>query len=162
MANEAGKTNTSNTPDEHNGGHVISFLAMVSAITFLFLSMTPREPIYSGGVGTSEVMERPTELIGQTVTVTSNPIKRVGLSSFTVSDKQIFDNRQLLVVNATGEPFNIPSDTATPVQVTGELRNLVIPEIERKYKLDLKDQFYKKYQNQPVIIARSIALAPKR
>jgi hypothetical protein len=162
MTNEVGKINADSTPNEHNGGHVISFLAMISAATFLFLLVAPKDPIFPGRVRTSEVMERPTELIGKTVTITSNPVKRVGLSSFTVSDKQIFDNRQLLVVNATDRPFNIPSDTATPILVTGELHNFKIQEIERKYNLDLDDQFYREYENQPVIVARSIGLAAER
>ncbi len=45
--------------------------------------------------------------------------------------------------------------------MTGQIRNLVIPEIEQQFKLKLRDEYYKDYINKPAIIARYIALAPK-
>jgi hypothetical protein len=45
--------------------------------------------------------------------------------------------------------------------VTGQVRNLDIQKIERDYKLNIQDKYYTDYINQPAIIARYIALAPK-
>ncbi|MBF2060374.1 MAG: hypothetical protein IGR91_09395, partial [Fischerella thermalis M66_A2018_004] len=57
-------------------------------------------------------------------------------------------------------PFDLPSDRENIIQVTGEVRNLAIAQIERQYNLSLQDQYYRDYINKPVIIARDIRLAP--
>lgn len=110
-------------------------------------------------VNTSEVSNNTEEFIGKTVTIISKPIKKLGLSSFTVSDRRFFGGDPIVVVNASGVPFDLPTDRDTEVQVMGEVSNLVIPEVERRFKLKLQDEYYKNYINKPAIIARSMVLA---
>ncbi|NJM72906.1 MAG: hypothetical protein HC862_23720 [Scytonema sp. RU_4_4] len=112
-------------------------------------------------VDTYEVSQNTEDLIGETVTVRSQPIQKVGLSSFTVSDQRLLSGDPVVVVNASGLPFDLPTDSQTRVQVTGDVRNLDIPKIERDYKLNLQNESYKDYINKPAIIAKSILLAPR-
>ncbi|KOP27624.1 hypothetical protein AMR41_03810 [Hapalosiphon sp. MRB220] len=111
-------------------------------------------------VTTSEVVKYPDELIGKTVIVRSRPLQKVGLTSFTVSDRRFFGGDPILVINASGRPFDLPGDRDEVIQVTGEVHDLEIAEIEQQYKLSLQDEYYQDYVNKPVIIARDIKLAP--
>ncbi|MBD2090223.1 hypothetical protein H6F67_10200 [Microcoleus sp. FACHB-1515] len=111
-------------------------------------------------VTTEEVAENTNRYIGQVVTIRSKPIEKVGTSTFTVSDQQFFGSEPILVVNATGQPIVLPED-GTDVQVTGEVRNFVYADVEREFDLDLEADAYVDYENQPALIAQSIAVAPK-
>ncbi|WP_373529954.1 hypothetical protein [Nostoc sp.] len=110
---------------------------------------------------TSEIAENTDEFIGNSVTIKSRVIQKIGLSSFTVSDARFFRGKPLVVVNASGVPFNLPSDENIKVQVTGQVRNLVIPKIEQEFNLNMQDEYYKNYINKPAIIARYLVLAPQ-
>ncbi|NMG18023.1 hypothetical protein [Brasilonema bromeliae] len=112
-------------------------------------------------VNTYDVTTKTNNFIGETVTVRSQPIKKVGLASFTVTDQRLLGGEPVVVVNASGLAFDLPTDSDTRVQVTGDVRNLDIPNIERDYNLNLQDEFYKDYINKPAIIAKSILLAPR-
>ncbi|MGI8504448.1 MAG: hypothetical protein ACR2LR_25450 [Hassallia sp.] len=112
-------------------------------------------------VTAGEVADNTTQLIGKTVTVRSQPIKKLSESTFTISDKQFFGAESILVVNASGKPFVLPTDPNTPIQVTGPVSKFVIADIERQYKLNLDPNLYKDYESKPAIIAQSIALSPK-
>jgi hypothetical protein len=110
---------------------------------------------------TSEIAENTDEFIGNSVTVKSRVSQKIGSSSFTVSDARFFRGEPLIVVNASGVPFNLPSDENIKVQVTGQVRNLVIPKIEQEFNLSIQDEYYKDYINKPAIIARYLVLAPQ-
>ncbi|MCC5647666.1 hypothetical protein LC607_33120 [Nostoc sp. CHAB 5824] len=112
-------------------------------------------------VTTEEVADNTNELIGKTVTIRSTPIRKLGPSTFTIADKQFFNAKPILVVNASGKTFTLPTDPNTPIQATGPVRNFVIADINRDYNLGLDPNLYKEYETQPAIIAQSIALAPK-
>ncbi len=111
-------------------------------------------------VTTEEVTDNTNQLIGKTVTVRSTPINKIGPSTFTISDKQFFGSESILVVNAAGKPFTLPTDPNVPIQATGQVRNFVIADINRDYKLGLDPNLYVDYENKPAIIAQSLALAP--
>ncbi|HSM82273.1 MAG TPA: hypothetical protein VLS96_11330 [Nodosilinea sp.] len=117
-------------------------------------------PSGATNVQTEDVADDTENYIGQTVTIRSEPIEVVGDNSFTVSDEQFFGAEPILVINASGEPLLIPED-GVDVQVTGEVLNFVIADIEQAYGLTLDPALYADYEEQPVIIAQSIALAPK-
>ena len=114
----------------------------------------------AGNVTTEEVANNSAQLDGKTVTVRSEPKGKVGPTSFTVEDEKFFGSEPILVVNASGEPFTLPADDDTEIQVTGIVRNLVIADIEREYSLTLDKQYYAEYENKPAIVAQSIALSP--
>jgi hypothetical protein len=118
-------------------------------------STSPLTPI-----NTSEVIDNPRQFMGKSITIRSKPIRQISLNSFTVREGDFSKKDPMLVVNASGVPFNFPSDRNTEVQVIGQVRDFVIPEIEDTYKLKLNPQQYSGYVNKPVIVAQSISLAP--
>lgn len=120
---------------------------------------TPASP--AGNVTTEEVTDNTAQLIGKTVTIRSEPVRKIGNNTFTVSDEEFFDNETILVVNASGQPLVLPTDD-TEVQVTGEVRKFVVADVNRDYDfLDLEPNLYVEYEGKPVIIAQSIAPAPE-
>ncbi|WP_235526459.1 hypothetical protein [Nostoc piscinale] len=108
----------------------------------------------------AEVTDKTDELIGKTVTIRTQPIRLIGPTSFTVNDKELFDNQNILVINATGKPFTLPSTNDIPLQITGQVRRFDLAQINGDYKLDLQSEYYSDYDDQPVIVAKSLALSP--
>ncbi|MBE9123461.1 hypothetical protein IQ269_22340 [Tychonema sp. LEGE 07199] len=144
--------------------------AIALALTALLLpacSTPQREatapaPATPGTVATTteNVVDRTAELLGKTVTVRSKPINKLSPSTFTISDQKFFGSKPILVVNATGKPFALPAESGQDIQVTGTVRNFVLADIEREYKLSLQPNQYADYENKPAIVAQSMALAP--
>jgi hypothetical protein len=89
----------------------------------------------------SEIVNNTDEFVDKTATIKTRLIQKVGLSSFTVSDARFFGGEPIVVVNALRVPFNLPVDQNTEIQVTGQVRNFVIPEIEREFKLKLQNEY---------------------
>lgn len=111
-------------------------------------------------VTTEEVAESDGELVGQTVSIRAKVAETVGDSSFLLDDKQLFGGDDVLVINASGEPFVLADGDDTEVQVTGEVQQLVIADVDKEYNLSLDPTLYVDYENRPVVIAESIALSP--
>lgn len=61
---------------------------------------------------------------------------------------------EILVVNATGEPFTFPPQ-GIEIQTTGEVRQFDIGSVTQEFDLELQPEAYKDYENQPVIIAHN-------
>ncbi|MDX2098282.1 MAG: hypothetical protein SFW36_10945, partial [Leptolyngbyaceae cyanobacterium bins.59] len=112
-------------------------------------------------VATQEVASNPDRYIGQTVTIRSEPIRKFGPNSFTAKDERVFGSEPILILNASGKPFALPTDEDTEVQITGEVRRFVVADVEKEYNLGLEANTYQEYENKPAIIARSVALSPK-
>lgn len=111
-------------------------------------------------VTTEEVAEDTDELLGQTVTIRSNVLESVEPFTFTVADQEFFGGEDIIVVNASGEVFELPEDD-TEVQITGEVAEFVVADIESNYGLDLDPDLYVEYTDKPALIAESLALAPE-
>ncbi|NJN86394.1 MAG: hypothetical protein HC881_08900 [Leptolyngbyaceae cyanobacterium SL_7_1] len=112
-------------------------------------------------VQAGEITGNVEEYVGQTVSVRGEAERAVGESSFLLQDDQLFGGDEIIVVNATGAAFVIPDDEPTEqVQVTGEVRQLVVADFEQEYGLDLEPELHAEYENRPAIVARSIAFAP--
>lgn len=116
-------------------------------------------------VTTEDIVEGTTEgeVTNQTatdqelVTVRSPIGERIGDADFVLETDT---GEPILVVNTTGEVLTPPS-ADVPVQVTGKIATFVIADIEAAYGLDLDETLYVDYENQPALIAESVALAPK-
>lgn len=112
-------------------------------------------------VQAGEITGNVEEYVGRTVSVRGEAEAAVGESSFLLQDDQLFGGDEIIVVNATGTPFVIPDEEPTDeVQVTGEVRELVVADFEREYGLDLDPELYAEYENRPAIVAQSIVFAP--
>jgi hypothetical protein len=112
-------------------------------------------------VTTEDVNENTQALIGKTVTIRSEPEDKIGPYTFTLNDEQFFGGERILVVNTSGQPFVFPEEDDREVQVTGEVRNFTIADINQEYDLGLDTNLYREYEGRPAIIAQSIAVAPK-
>ncbi|MBF2067625.1 MAG: hypothetical protein IGS39_24885 [Calothrix sp. C42_A2020_038] len=111
-------------------------------------------------VNATQVARYPEDFIGKAVTIRSKPAQRIEANTFTLRDGRFSQQEPLLVVNASGIPFNLPTRDVE-VQVTGQVQDFVISDIERAYNLNLNDNLYRSYTRKPVLIAQSIALAPQ-
>jgi hypothetical protein len=98
--------------------------------------------------------------LGQTVTVREEAEEIVGDNAFLLDEDELFGGEEVLVINASGEGIYLVEGDDTEVQATGEVRELVIADVEREYGLDLDPEIYADYETRPVIIAQSLALAP--
>jgi hypothetical protein len=120
----------------------------------------PRATAPNRNITAQEVAEQTKQLIGQKVTVRSEVVRQVSPSAFTISDEQFLGSGEILVVNATGEPFTFPPQ-GIEIQTTGEVRQFDIGSVTQEFDLELQPEAYEGYENQPVIIAQSLAVAPK-
>lgn len=111
-------------------------------------------------VTTEEVSENTDELVGQTVTIRSDALEVIEPASFTVGDESFFGGEDILIINASGEIFELPADD-TEVQATGEVVNFVLADVESEYNLGLDPELYLDYEDKPAIIAQSLAAAPE-
>lgn len=136
-------------------------IGLIAGLMGACAESTPQTPAPEGSanVQTEDIAENTEGYIGQTVTIRSEPIDKVGDNSFTVSDQRFFSNEPILVINASGEPLLLPEGDVE-VQVTGEVRNFLISEIDQEFELALDPSIYEEYEDQPAIIAQSIALSP--
>jgi len=98
------------------------------------------------------------DYIGRSVSVRSDVTNAVGESAFLLQDDSWFGAEEVLAINATGEPFELPLDTE--LQVTGEVTQFVLVDLERDYGIELDPEIYADYEQQPVIVAESVALSP--
>jgi hypothetical protein len=109
----------------------------------------------------NEVNNNLEELIGQTVTVRSEAEVTEEPNSFLLTDDTLFGSEDVLVLNASGVPFLLPADQDIEVQVTGEVRQFMVNEVNEEFNLNLDPAQYAEYDQQPVIFAESMALAPE-
>lgn len=144
-------------------GGSLSAIALASLAILLPACSEPtvnNTPQTEQNVSTEEISTNAENLIGQTVTVRGE-VEDVGdRSSFTLNDNRFFGGENILVINATGQPFVIPADDDMAVQVTGEVRQFTLVDVEREYNLDLDPTYYTEYEQKPAIVAQSLALAP--
>lgn len=99
------------------------------------------------------------EYVGQQVTVRSGVEEELDESGFVLQANEFFGGEPFLVLNAGAEPVNRPNEDIA-VQATGTVRELVVADIEREYGIDLDEELYVDYEDRPVVIAESVAVAP--
>lgn len=117
-------------------------------------------PAEAENVTTEELVEAPTDHVGEEVTIRSTVEATVDESAFFLNDDDYFGGEGILVINASGQPIVIPDVGDTEVQVTGKVETFVVATTAESYGLTLDPELYEEYESQPVIIAASIALAP--
>jgi hypothetical protein len=101
--------------------------------------------------------------LGETVTVRGQYKQEISEVGFTITEEDIFGDDNVLVLNATGEPFNLSNEENEEIQilVRGDVARLVFADLEREYSLDLDPNLYVDYEGEPVLIANSLALSPE-
>jgi hypothetical protein len=97
------------------------------------------------------------ESIGEEVTVRSPIQETLDANGVVLQSEGTAD--EVLVLNVTsGELPQLTDDT--PIQVTGEVVEFAIADVESTYGLDLDEGLYVDYEAQPAILTDSWALAP--
>lgn len=137
----------------------IAFFGVLFGLYFLF----NREPNATPGMmSVSQVASEKDNLIGKFVTVISREFEQLGPTSFAIKKRRFFiQSEPVIVINASGRVFNLPTEEDTAVQVTGMVRQLNVPKLEQEFNLKLQDEVYQNYQNATTIVAQHIALAPE-
>jgi hemin uptake protein HemP len=111
-------------------------------------------------VTTEDLSDNLAAYLGQSVTVREEVEEVVGDYAFLLDDDQLFGGEEILIINASGQPVDLVEGEDTDVQVTGEVRQLILADLEQEYGFDLDNDLFVDYENQPAIVAQSIALAP--
>lgn len=156
----------SNQNDFHhlNTKRIVAYagaIALGFATTMLLPAKNTAQEIEEGktNVTIEKITGNIDEYIGQTVTVRSEVEEELDESGFVLESDEFFGGEPFLLLNADAEPVVRPSEDIA-VQGTGTVRELVIADIERDYGIDLDDELYVDYEDRPVVIADSVALAP--
>ncbi|AFY56132.1 hypothetical protein Riv7116_3683 [Rivularia sp. PCC 7116] len=137
----------------------IAFFGFLFGLYFIFT----REPAPTPGLmSVSKIAREKDDLIGKFVTIRSKYIEKLGPTSFAVRKRKFFiKSKPVIIINASGKVFDLPSEKDTEVQVTGTIRQLDIPKLEKEFNLRLQDKVYEDYKNGTAIVAQHIALAPE-
>ena len=137
----------------------IAFFGLLIGLYFIFVRQPAATP---GMMSVSEIARDKDDLIGKFVTIRSKNIEQLGPTSFAVSKRKFFiKSKPVIIINASGKVFNLPTEKDTEVQVTGTVRQLDIPKLEKEFNLRLRDKVYEDYKNVTAIVAQHIALAPE-
>lgn len=161
MVNKFSDDRVANCASVRHGGFVQALWSTERAIALAILAVVLPACNQSAGpnAGTtvSEIVNEPTaDLIGKTVIVSGEVDKVIGPKVFTIEGDRLFNDPEVLVVNATGSP--IIKDIL--VQVTGTVREFVVSEIEREFNLNLAQKFEVEFKDKPVLIATAVSLRP--
>ncbi len=134
--------------------------ASMSVIAACGPAETETEQEAADNVSVEEVASGTEGLVGETVSIRGEVEETVDDTSFLLEDDKLFGGEDVLVINASGEPFVLIDGDDTEVQVTGEVQQLVIADFETEYSLTLDPTLYADYEDRPVVVAQSIALSP--
>ena len=96
-------------------------------------------------------------VVGELVTVRSGVVETIDDNSFVMESN---NGDSILILNPGDAAFTLP-DENIPVQVTGQLDIFDSAAIEQYGVEGLDPALYSEYDEQPVIVAQSIALAPR-
>ncbi|MEB3827714.1 hypothetical protein [Phormidium sp. CCY1219] len=120
-------------------------------------------PMLKQNAEIEEVSDSPTQYVGESVTLRGNVEDIIDRNSFVIQETdELIGGDKVLVLNAAGEPMNFADDEEIPIQVTGQVRLFRAAELEREFGWDFWDpDLYVEFENKPVVIAQSVALAPE-
>ncbi len=160
------KTETKTDRRSEKGSMGASVFKLLTAASLLVLTacasgpQATTTPSEEDNVTTEELAKEPTNYEGKEVTVRGEVDQTVDETSFLMDDGSLFAGEGVLVINATSEPFVVPDVGDSQVQVTGDVETFSSASTAEKYNLTLDPTLYADYEDQPVIIAKSLALAP--
>ncbi|MBO0350694.1 hypothetical protein J0895_16665 [Phormidium pseudopriestleyi FRX01] len=120
-------------------------------------------PANSSVITLENVAGSPEEFYGQRVTIRGDFKESIDENAFklTRGGFLFFGGSEVLVVNNTGQPILPPENENISLQVTGEVRQLRVAELQRDFGWDFwNPDVYVEYDERPVIVAESVALAP--
>lgn len=113
-----------------------------------------------GNTTIDEISDEENVAVGEEVTVRGEVEEFEPGISFVLEEEGFLEGDEVLVINVSGGTVPVLPADDLELQVTGEVGNLIIADIERDYGLVLDPDLYVDYENQPVILAQSMVLSP--
>jgi hypothetical protein len=104
------------------------------------------------------VLDDPAAFYGQTVTVEGSIFELMNERLFRISDFDLIDPDELLILHSTDGELNLQPDVR--VQITGTVQPFHLADIESQFGFDLDDALFVGFENQPVLIADSVTPMP--
>ncbi|MBW4445286.1 MAG: hypothetical protein KME10_29785 [Plectolyngbya sp. WJT66-NPBG17] len=111
--------------------------AIALALMIVVLPACTQSRQEARNVTAEDVAENTNQYIGKTVTIRSEPLRKLGSNTFTMSSEQFFGREPIVVVNASGTPFVLPENQDVEVQVTGQVRQFVLADIKLPIQIRL-------------------------
>ncbi|OWY64355.1 hypothetical protein B7486_47755 [cyanobacterium TDX16] len=140
-----------------NAGEVTRTTNKENVIAQVNNQTTPQE---RRNVTSEELADKFKAMVGKRVTVRGRFIEKISNNTFTIADEEFLGVEPILIVNLSGNPLDIPSKDIE-VQATGVVRSFSLAEIAKRYNVQFDRATYAQYENDPVIVARSVAPAPE-
>lgn len=131
-------------------------LAVAALLGVVACSPTTTE----SNVDIEDVSEQPESVIGQRVTLRGEFLLEVDDSSFKLREDTLFPDDDVLVINATDNKYSVPLGEATEMWIVGSVELFERDTLSKQYGLTLEPSLYEEFEDQPVVIANYIALAP--
>ncbi len=100
------------------------------------------------------------DYMGRTISIRGEVVEVIGNDAFVIAGGLFNDD--VVVLNTSGSPFVLPSDDITErVQVTGQVQQITADSANQQYGLNLDEATFGDYDENPVILADSLVLAPE-
>ncbi len=100
------------------------------------------------------------DYLGRMISIRGEVVEVIGNDAFVIAGGLFNDD--IVVLNTSGSPFVLPSDDITErVQVTGQVQQVTADSANQQYGLNLDEATFGDYDENPVILADSIVLAPE-
>lgn len=112
-----------------------------------------------GNTTIEEIAEDESTVIGEEVTVRGEVEEVEPGISFVLQEEGFLEGDEVLVINV-GDEILLEGAEDLKLQVTGEMGQLVLADIESEYGLIFDRDLYVDYENQPVILATNMVLSP--
>ena len=135
------------------------FVSLVSAVGVVESNKLQAQEV-DGNTTIDEVTEEEV-VIGEEVTVRGEVEEVEPGISFVLEEEGFLEGDEVLVLNVSGGTVPVLPTEDLELQVTGEVGNLILADIERDYGLTLDPDLYVDYENKPVILAQSMVLSPE-
>lgn len=139
-------------------------VVVIAAVAVLALLRQGDSADREAGTTLSDIADRPSQFLGESVTVSGEVVEILGPRSILISER--FITGDLLVVSAVPlrEVGNLAGDASLTegdsVRVTGEVVKFDLTEAEQEIGADLSEETLDAYVGTPAIIADSISLRP--
>jgi hypothetical protein len=114
----------------------------------------------NGNVTIAEFVADPEALDGQIITIRGQVSERLGDSLFVITGGPNVVDQNVLVINASGEPFTAPTGNNILVQATGDAVYPFNANLAAAYRLSPDYEAFTEYGDAPVVVAESLVAAP--
>ncbi len=141
---------------------IVLALVVIAGLAFWLLSGEEELQSEEAGLTVDDIVERPEEYLGDTVSLEGEVQEIVGAGAFTISPAEFDSEAELLVVwgeafaALEGEPGQLIVREGETLQLTGEVRLFDIVDLGQELGTDFGADDFQVYEGQPVFVALQI------